>query len=495
MVDSAEPKKTASRRAFAAGIVATAAVAGCGGGSSSSSSPPVGQSPPPPPASPPPPPPPASPPPPPPPPAPPPPPPLPPPPTAGIFPLSKPAGARYLVTSGGSPFLLNGDAAWSLITQLTREDAVVYLEDRKNRNVNAVLVNLLEHQFASKAPANIYGDAPFTTANDFSTPNPTYFAHAEYVIAQAQQRGILVLLAPAYLGYNGGNEGWYQPMSGNSTAILTNYGRYVATRFSGYSNILWVNGGDYNPPSKTYTRAVAEGIRAASPSVLQTAHCARPTAALDFWSGEDWLDVNTTYTTATVVDPSLAQYQKSPATPFFLIEAYYENENGATPASLRWQAYDTLLSGGFGHVFGNAPIWNFNASTASPPWKSALNSNGAQSMTRLWTLFAGLRWDLLAPDTAGTFLTAGKSTGDSKAAVALASDGSFGMIYVPTNRGLTVNLAKLGGSSVRARWFDPSSGSYFTVTGSPLARVSTVFTMPNANAGGQADWVLLLEAM
>jgi hypothetical protein len=374
---------------------------------------------------------------------------------------------------------------------------VTYLNDRQARNFNTVVMVLIDFKLGgTKSPANIYGDQPFTTPNDFSTPNEAYFAHAEYIISQAQQRGMLVVLAPAYLGFGGGNEGWYQAMSTNSIANLTGYGRYVATRLASCSNILWLNGGDYNPPNKALTRAVADGIKAVRPADLQSAHCQRTFGALDIWRGEDWLNINTSYVGAnSVVDASLAQYAQPEAMPYFLVEGNYENENGATPTSLRWQAYDTLLSGGFGHFFGNAPIWNFNASTASPSWKSALNSNGAQSMTRLWTLFAGLRWDLLAPDTAGTFLTAGKSTGDSKAAVALASDGSFGMIYLPTNRSLTVNLAKLGGSSVRARWYDPSSGSYFTVTGSPLTRVSTVFTMPGANAGGQADWVLLLEAM
>src|SRR5262249_49390386 len=126
----------------------------------------------------------------------------------------------------------------------------------------------------------------------------------------------------------------------------------------------------------------------------------------------------------------------------------------------------------------------------------ALNSTGAQSMTKLWNLFSALRWDLLVPDIAGTFLTAGVSSGNTKAATALASDGSLGMIYAPTNRSLTVNLAKLGGTSVRARWYAPAGGPFTTLPGSPLPRTSTVFAMPaSANAGGDADWVLVLEAM
>src|ERR1700733_3133215 len=37
----------------------------------------------------------------------------------------------YLVDGSGKPFFINGDAAWSLIAQISREDAEVYLENRR----------------------------------------------------------------------------------------------------------------------------------------------------------------------------------------------------------------------------------------------------------------------------------------------------------------------------------------------------------------------------
>jgi len=135
---------------------------------------------------------------------------------------------------------------------------------------------------------------------------------------------------------------------------LTTYGHYVGTRYASFSNILWVNGGDYNPPNKTFTRAVAEGIRANNPSALHTAHCVRGTAALDFWSGESWLTVNDTYVSGDVADPAIAQYQQPGQMPFLLIEGYYENS--VPIAQVRNQAYATVFSGGFGHCFGHTNI-------------------------------------------------------------------------------------------------------------------------------------------
>src|SRR4051812_47558868 len=64
------------------------------------------------------------------------------------LPLHVVKGRRDLVGANGVPFLMQGDAAWSLIVQLTREQADGYLQDRANRGFNTVLVNLIEHRFS-----------------------------------------------------------------------------------------------------------------------------------------------------------------------------------------------------------------------------------------------------------------------------------------------------------------------------------------------------------
>jgi hypothetical protein len=77
---------------------------------------------------------------------------------AGVSsPLRLVSGKRYLVDANSHPFFLNGDAAWSLIGQLTREEADLYLEDRRSRGFNTILMSLLEHPFSTNAPGNAYG--------------------------------------------------------------------------------------------------------------------------------------------------------------------------------------------------------------------------------------------------------------------------------------------------------------------------------------------------
>jgi hypothetical protein len=49
---------------------------------------------------------------------------------------------RYLVDNKNSAVLMQADAAWSAIANLTREEATQYFQDRRAKGFNAVLVNL-----------------------------------------------------------------------------------------------------------------------------------------------------------------------------------------------------------------------------------------------------------------------------------------------------------------------------------------------------------------
>jgi len=64
-----------------------------------------------------------------------------------VYPLAVSASRRYFVDQNGAPVLLHGDAAWSLITALTKPEAEAYLEDRRRTGFNAIIVNLIEHKF------------------------------------------------------------------------------------------------------------------------------------------------------------------------------------------------------------------------------------------------------------------------------------------------------------------------------------------------------------
>ncbi|MEO7386501.1 MAG: DUF4038 domain-containing protein, partial [Gammaproteobacteria bacterium] len=411
--------------------------------------------------------------------------------TGSVFPVHVENGRRQLIDASGKPFLLHGDTPWLLITEVTLENAGIYLEDRRQKGFNAVMVELIEHYYSSNPPKNIYGDAPFLVSGDFSTPNDAYFDHAEAVVALARDKGMLVLLTPAYLGFGGGNLGWYDEVEANSTAKLRGYGQYIANRFRQYDNVLWVEGGDYNAPTLTGVSAIVDGIRDIDATKLHTYHGSRGTSALE-WVGTSsgWLNLNNIYTNKdTVIAEAQIEYNRS-TLPFFLVEGAYEDES-ANSQQTRAQAWQTMLSGGTGHLVGQKSVWKFD-----PIWPTRLNTEGVSTLTHLRSLLESRAWWTLEPDFSNSFLTAGFGSAGTRAPAARAADGRFAIIYVPDVRDITVNIGLLTGNQVQARWYDPTKGTFTTVSGSPFIRSGTrVFRPTGSNSLGKADWVLVLDSL
>jgi hypothetical protein len=280
---------------------------------------------------------------------------------------------------------------------------------------------------------------------------------------------------------------------------LRQYGEYLGRRYRNFTNIMWVHAGDANPPRKDLVSAIAEGIREFDPRALHTAHGAH-TAALDYWQGEPWLQVNNIYTYHSVYAYALEQYARPERMPFFLIESVYENEHEATEQLLRTQAYQAVLSGATGHIFGNNPIWHFEGrgSYDGPvTWQRALGSRGARSMTQLLNLLSSIHWWDLEPDADNTLLTGGLGSDDDRAVAARSTDRAVALLYLPSSREITVDLGQLAGPRVAARWYDPAAGRFSAVGGSPFEATGSRRFRPEAaiNNSGFDDWVLILESL
>jgi hypothetical protein len=117
---------------------------------------------------------------------------------------------------------------------------------------------------------------------------------------------------------------------------------------------------------------------------------------------------------------------------------------------------------------------------------------------RLRDLFSRLPWWQLVPDTDDRLVTGGRgSRSTSHEAIdvlqndyvtaARTPSGRLAVIYVPSRRTITVDPASLAPGPV-ATWVDPVSGAERRVP------MSDSFTTPGVNAGGDADWLLVLSA-
>jgi hypothetical protein len=197
-------------------------------------------------------------------------------------------------------------------------------------------------------------------------------------------------------------------------------------------------------------------------------------------------------------------YNQAPTLPVLMGEAHYDLEqvgsptDFGTPSVLRRQAYWTMLSGGAGQFYGNAFTWTFK-----PGWEKNLDTAGARQFAHWKRFFAAVPWYKLVPDQTHSVVTAGFGRkGDQSTRVsqsdyltaASTADGLYVVAYMPSPRTISVNMAALK-SPAGAQWFDPASGVYTRIAGSPLANTGVrQFTPPGKNHDGDGDWVLLLDA-
>jgi hypothetical protein len=255
---------------------------------------------------------------------------------------------------------------------------------------------------------------------------------------------------------------------------------------------------------------IAIGIQESGGRALHSAHGAPESLAFEHWAGESWLQINSVYTRFQMRSKSQAAY--AIRMPFFLVEGRYENDKmpEGNEQHMRVQAYQMLLSGAMGHVFGNTPVWrfSFNGPGIDPvvpaDWKLWLNSPGAQSMVHLKNLLWSRAWWKLVPDFTNTVLTAGHDVSgmpEDMAVAAQASDGSFALVYMPSARPVTLNLNGLAGPLVKAYWYDPAGGTPIAtpIPGSPFPSSSSQTLLPPggrnaATTGPYSDWVLVLES-
>ena len=405
--------------------------------------------------------------------------------TSPSYPLKLGSNRRTLVDQKNNPILVQGDAAWSLIVGLNAAEVDQYLQDRRQKGFNTLMVNLIEHKFCKRPPKNAAGEDPFTTPGDFTTPNEKYFAFADWVIRKAGENGLQVLLAPIYLGYKGTEEGFYEETLTNGPEKCLEYGRYLGKRYRDFDNIIWLMGGDRNPDKALEgVDRVALGIREYDKRHLFTAHVAPESSPMDEFATAGWVDFNVTYTYAIVHRKLLADYNRTPTLPFFLIESTYEGEHNSPDVQIRRQAYWAVLCGGVGHIMGNRPIWLFD-----PGWEAALELPGSAGMMHWGKLFRSRRWFDLIPDQKHEVVTRGlgEFRGLDYLAAARTSDGSTVIAYMPTPRPIRVDLSKVSGSQAKAWWFDPRTGKTNLLGEFPTTGLKD-FTPP-----GEGDWVIVVD--
>ena len=330
---------------------------------------------------------------------------------AGVsYPIKVSENGRHFVDQKGEPFLYHADTGWHLFEKLTRAEVEQYLENRRRKGFNTVQVQLLAE--TRENHTNAMGAAPLLRTHDLSTPNEAFFAHVDWALRKANEKGIQLVIAPAWLGCC--EAGWKHILKTNGVEKCREFGRYLGRRYQQSPNVMWLQGGDKDPGQfLPYVNAMAAGLKETDSNHLHTAHAGSPKSAMEFYANEPWLGVNSTYTYSPnitnvgrpqfhVYAATLADYNRRPIKPTIMIESAYENERNSQPRWIRREAWWSVLSGAAGHAFGNAPIYFFRSG-----WQQALDGTGSGDMAHLKKLFDQVAWHKLVPDQKHELVTAG----------------------------------------------------------------------------------------
>jgi Protein of unknown function (DUF4038)/Putative collagen-binding domain of a collagenase len=428
---------------------------------------------------------------------------------AQLQPLKISANRRYLATKDGKPFFWLGDTGWLLFKKCTKEEAIKYLDDRKQKGFNVIQVMLLHELDITDA----YGDSALINKN-VATPNLAakynYWNNVDFVIDEAAKRGIYMALVPVW----GGN---IKKLSVEAAKI---YASFLAHRYKNKINIIWLNGGDIKgADALDKWNAIGNTLRAIDKNHLITFHPRGRNSSSAWFHNEKWMDFNMfqsghrSYAQDTSANETLhygednwkyvnEDYKLKPIRPTFDGEPSYE----AIPYGLHkadepyWQDYEirryaywSVFAGGAGFTYGHNSVMQFYTPGDSgisffpkQKWQEGLLAPGAMQMQYLKKLLLSRSYFDRVPDQ-GLINNQGE-----KYNYLLATKGkNYALVYTYTGRNIIVNLGRYAGKKVKCAWYNPRNGEYIA-TGNFDNRGTKTFDPPGEEKEGN-DWVLVLQ--
>ncbi|CAN5673275.1 glycoside hydrolase family 140 protein [soil metagenome] len=414
---------------------------------------------------------------------------------------------HYLVKKDGSPFFWLGDTAWELFHRLNREEAKEYLQNRADKGFTVIQAVVLAELDGLHTP-NAYGDKPLID-NDPAKPNEAYFRHVDFILNEANKRGLIIALLPTWA------DKWFKDKWGTGPEIFSPenakvYGAWIAKRYAKATNIIWVLGGDRMPQNETHLsiiRAMAEGIKSADKNHLLTFHPNGGQSSYTFFAEDAWIDFHMSQTGHKVGNPdyktNINAYALSNIKPHVNAEPNYEDHpNDWNPAEKGWMddfdtreaAYWNMLSGGAGHTYGDHNIWQMYTEQRVPVnnartnWHVAMDYRGAFSMGYMRRMFEKRNWQKLVIDQSA--IGGDNPEGLEYKMAAVSSDKDFMMVYIPYGRKTTINTSKLNAVKLRGWWFNPRDG--YAISLGDFDNTGSKEFVPTS-VGRGSDWLLVID--
>ncbi len=413
---------------------------------------------------------------------------------------------RHLVTNNGTPFFWLGDTVWELFHRTTREEATAYLDNRSAKGFTIIQAVVLA-ELDGLNTANSYGNKPLLN-NDPLTPNEAYFTHVDFVVNEANKRGIIVALLPTW--GDKWNKKWGVGPDIFTPANAASFGEYLGRRYKD-KGVVWVLGGDRNPEEPAdfdITRSLAHGLRNGDGgSHLMTYHPMGGSSSFDFYENEDWIDIHMSQTGHRVAAPNYRFNEKARALPVARPHIdgeprYEDHPNDFNPVEKGWMdafdtrvaAYWSMLSGAAGHTYGNHNIWQLYTENRTPinnartHWKVALDQPGAFAVGWMRKMMEKRNWQLLQP--AQKVIISENPEGEQYKVAAVSIQQDFMMVYIPFGTSTTINTQALAATSVKGWWFNPRDGRTIAI---PIFENKGTKEFIPSSTGRGSDWLLILD--
>lgn len=427
-------------------------------------------------------------------------------------------GGRYFQHADGRPFFWLGDTAWLLFNKLTREEAEIYLEDRRSKGFNVIQAMVLH----ATDDVNVYGAAalvdedpghPRTTpgADWMKEGEYDFWDHVDWIVDKAAEKGLYVGMVAAW-----GSTARSGKLNEDNVEAYT---RFLAERYGNRANVVWITGGDTHGDSETAVwQRMGELFHELDPDALVTFHPFGRTQSSTWFHQEPWLDFNMFQSGHRRYDQDdtpipkgednwryvAEDRAKEPPKPTIDGEPSYEGipqglhdpkEPYWTDADARRYAWWSVFAGAAGHTYGHSAIMQMHkpedgegAYGVRETWDVALHAPGSGQMQYLKDLILSRPYFDRVPDQS---LIAGEN-GERYERVIAARGPDYAYFYTYTGRSFSVRLDELPGEKIQAYWYDPRTGQPKGI--GPLDNSGEhLFDPPGEPAPGN-DWALVLES-
>ena len=240
--------------------------------------------------------------------------------------------------------------AWFVLS-LSVADYRTFIDDTAARGYTAIELHVVNHDpRGNNPPFNGNGNAPFLkrldastwdgtlsgSSPDFTTPNEAYWSFVDGFLSYCESKGILVFFFPAYVGFQGGDQGWMKEIVANGPAKMQSYGAWIATRYKNQKNLVWMMGGDMGTTPNTFsqTQTLVESALLAGLTSVAGQQSTQFSAEWDSESiGTDQVSFGVAMTlngvyshSGDVNNQGRRAYSHSPTQPAYLLEEPYDEE-------------------------------------------------------------------------------------------------------------------------------------------------------------------------